>query len=259
LISVTILTKNGSKYLPEVLTALKCFDEVVIYDTGSTDDTFDIAEKFPNVTIYREQFIGFGPTHNQASSIAKHDWILSIDSDEVVTAEMASEIKKTKLNPRCVYSFPRHNYFNGKFIKWCGWYPDRQVRLYHRKNTSFSDVQVHERIRIENLGHIHLQSPLRHYSYSSISNFLEKMQFYSDLFAKQNQGKISSSPFKAIAHGVFAFFKSYVLKRGFLGGYEGFIISKYNGHTAYYKYLKLYEANSAKAPSNDPSCNKIRR
>ena len=195
LISVTILTKNSRKYLTEVLSALKCFDEVILYDTGSTDDTLDIGKKFPNVTIYREQFIGFGPTHNKASGVAKHDWILSIDSDEIVTAEMAAEIQKTHLNPQCVYSFPRNNYFNGKFIKWCGWYPDRQIRLYNRKSTTFSDLQVHEGIRTENLEHIPLQCPMRHYSYSSISHFLEKMQLYSDLYAKQNQGKISSSLF----------------------------------------------------------------
>jgi glycosyltransferase involved in cell wall biosynthesis len=257
-ISVTILTKNSRKYLSEVLTALKCFDEIIIYDTGSTDDTLEIARKFPNASIYQDEFIGFGPTHNKASSIAKNDWILSIDSDEVVTTEMASEIMSINLNPRCVYSFSRHNYFNDKFIKWCGWYPDRQVRLYNRQNTSFTDVQVHEGIRIEKLKHISLQSPLRHYSYSSISNFLEKMQLYSDLFAKQNQGKISSSLFKAISHCLFAFFKSYILKKGFLGGYEGFVISKYNGHTAYYKYLKLYEANLARS-SKDCNCTKIRR
>ncbi len=91
------------------------------------------------------------------------------------------------------------------------------------------------------------KSPLVHYSYESISDFLQKMQSYSTLFAKQNCGKKSSSPFKAITHGFFAFFKSYIIKRGILGGYEGFVISAYNGHTAFYKYLKLYEANNRKS------------
>ena len=90
---------------------------------------------------------------------------------------------------------------------------------------------------------IEMEGSLKHYSYASISDFLTKMQSYSTLFALQNQGRKSSSPIKAILHGMFAFWKSYVLKRGFLGGYEGFVISAYNGHTAFYKYLKLYEAN----------------
>lgn len=243
MISVTILTKNSKKYLFEVLAAVKNFDEVVVYDTGSTDNTLEIAKQFPNVTIYQKSFCGFGPTHNLASEAARNDWILSIDSDEVVTLEMDEEIAQLQLDPGAVYSFPRHNYFNGKWIKWCGWYPDRQIRLYNRTKTRFTDAQVHESIIDSGMRKIPLASPLKHYSYESIADFLTKMQLYSDLFAAQNKGKKSSSPLKAILHGFFAFFKSYILKRGFLGGYEGFVISSYNAHTAFYKYLKLYEIN----------------
>jgi len=247
MISVTILTKNSERYLPQVLAALQSFDEVVIYDTGSTDNTLAIAKQYPNVVIYEEPFIGFGPTHNRASHAAKNDWILSIDHDEVVTLEMVEAIVNTPLNEGCVYAFPRNNYFNGKFIKWCGWHPDYQVRLYNRKRTHFSSAQVHEAVVAKNLEHIRLHTPIKHYSYASIGEFLDKMQFYSTLFATQHVGKKSSSPLKAVLHGCFAFIKSYVIKRGFLGGYEGFAISRYNGHTAYYKYLKLYEANQRAA------------
>lgn len=227
----------------EVLASLKNFDEVLIYDNGSTDDTLEIAGRFPNVTVHIGPFLGFGPTHNVASSLAKNDWILSIDSDEVLTAEMAREIEQLKLDPECVYTFPRHNYFRDKWIKWCGWYPDRQKKLYHRQSTSFDDAEVHESIISDHLKLIPLKGPLLHYSYASINDFMSKMQSYSTLFAKQNKGKKKSSPRKAVSHGLFTFFKSYILKRGFLGGYEGFVISIYMAHTAYYKYLKLYEAN----------------
>ena len=243
MISVTILTKNSEKYLREVLQALQGFDEVLIYDNGSSDSTLAIAREFPNVNIVLGGFEGFGPTHNMASGLAKHDWILSIDSDEVVTKEMAQEILTTNLSDHCVYSFPRNNYFNGRWIRWCGWYPDRQTRLYHRHKTQFTDAQVHEAIITDGMQQISCQWPIVHYSYESISDFLQKMQSYSTLFAVQNCGKKSSSAFKAVAHGFFAFFKSYIIKRGILGGYEGFVISSYNGHTAFYKYLKLYEAN----------------
>lgn len=245
-ISVTILTKNCPKYLNEVLTSLKDFEEVLVYDNGSTDQTLEIASSFPNVRIVIGSFEGFGITHNKASKAAKHDWILSIDSDEVVTTKMAAEIAKLALDENCVYSFPRNNYFNGKFIRWCGWYPDRQYRLYHRKKTRFTDAQVHEAIIIDQMQHVPMKYPLIHYSYDSIAEFLSKMQSYSTLFAAQNKDKKSSSPLKATLHGLFAFFKSYILKRGFLGGYEGFVISTYNANTAFYKYLKLYEAQSQK-------------
>lgn len=244
-ISVTILTKNSQQYLHEVLLALESFGEVLVFDTGSTDQTMNIAKTFPNVRLQQSPFIGFGPTHNQASAFAANDWILSIDSDEVATPEMVKDIASIKEDAQTVYSFPRNNYFNGTFIKWCGWYPDKQFRLYNKTKTRFTDAQVHESIITENLSVVALQGPMIHYSYASISDFLSKMQSYSTLFAQQNKNKKSSSLFKAITHGLFAFFKSYIIKRGFLGGYEGYVISTYNAHTAYYKYLKLYEINAA--------------
>ncbi len=242
-ISVTILTKNSQPYLREVLKALHSFDEVVVCDTGSTDDTLDIAQQFSNVILYQKPFIGFGPTHNIASSLARHDWILSIDSDEVVTPQLAQEIQGLILTRGCVYSLSRRNDYKGKWIKWCGWYPDRQIRLYNRRETQFTDAQVHESIISAHLKEVFLKSPLLHYSYANISDFLTKMQSYSSLFATQYQGCKSSSMSKAIVHGLFAFLKSYIWKRGFLGGSEGLEISIYNGNTAFYKYLKLAEAN----------------
>ncbi len=249
MISVTILTKNGGKTLEQVLKSVKCFDEVIILDTGSTDETLEIAKKFFNVRVHMTSFNGFGPLHNTAANLAKHDWILSIDSDEVVTEPLANEILSLELDPNRVYSFPFHNFFNGKFIKWCGWYPDRHVRLYHKKSTSFSDNFVHEKVLTEGLQEVKLKNPVHHFSYNSISDFLRKMHSYSDLFAEQNWGKKRSSFTKALLHGFYAFFKSYFIKRGFLGGKEGYIISVYNSQTAFYKYLKLAERNQH-APDN---------
>jgi glycosyltransferase involved in cell wall biosynthesis len=258
-ISVTILTKNSQKHITEVLKALEAFDEVLVCDTGSTDDTITLALRFPNVTIKSCPFIGFGPTHNAATALARHDWILSIDSDEVASAKMIQSIQETALEADTVYTFPRDNYYRGKWIRWCGWYPDRQVRLYHRKKTLFTDAQVHEGIITSGLKVLNLNGSMKHYSYESVADFLNKMQSYSSLFAKQNQHRKSSSLCKAIAHGLFSFFKSYILKRGFLGGSEGFEISIYNGNTAFYKYLKLAEVNrqpaekSAGVPTKKPA------
>ena len=244
-ISVTVLTKNSQKYLKEVLQALVSFDEVVICDTGSQDQTIEIAKQFSNVTVYERHFIGFGPTHNIASSLSRNDWILSIDSDEVVTPKLSNEIRSQTLKKGHVYSFPRHNEYRGKWIKWCGWYPDRQIRIYNKRETAFTPAQVHESIISTDMTHVKLEAPLRHYSFAEVSDFISKMQSYSDLFARQYQGKRKSSFATALWHGFFAFFKSYILKRGFLGGQEGYEISFYNGSTAFYKYLKLAEANRA--------------
>lgn len=245
-ISTTVLTKNSSRYLKNVLDALKPFGEVVVYDNGSTDDTLEIAKCYDNVSLYQGPFLGFGKTHNKATGLAKYDWVLSIDSDEIVTEELVSELNALKLDNNTVYAIPRHNLYNGKHIKWCGWHPDYQYRLYHRNKTSFTEANVHEQVIIDQLGVKYLKSPITHYSYQSLSDFLAKMQHYSELFAEQNKGIKKASPSKAVLHGLFAFIKSYVIKRGFMGGYEGFIISKYNAHTAFYKYMLLYEKNQLK-------------
>lgn len=240
-ISVTVLTKNSQETLGKTLDSLRSFPEVIVYDTGSSDETLALASSFPHVVVHEGPFEGFGATHNKASSLARHDWILSIDSDEVLTQELMDEIHQLNLDPTCIYQIPRHNFYNDKWIKWCGgWYPDPVVRLYHRKSTCFSHDAVHEKILVKQLTVIPLSSPLFHFPYRSIDDFLNKMQTYSSLFVMQNQDK-KSSLFKALFHGWFAFLKSYFLKRGFLGGREGLIISIYNGHTAFYKYLKLVD------------------
>ncbi|MCC5831489.1 MAG: glycosyltransferase family 2 protein [Chlamydiales bacterium] len=243
MISVTILIKNGERRLEEVLEALRRFNEVILYDTGSTDRTLAIAEKFPNVTIYCEAFNGFGPAHNAAAARAKNPWILSIDADEVLSAELVKEILETSLRPGTVYALPFHNYFNGKLIKCCGWYPESHVRLYNKTETAFSDAMVHEGVIKNGFREVAFQNPILHYSYDSITDFLTKMERYSSLFAQQYRNKRKSSPLIAFNHGAAAFLKSFILKRGFLGGFEGFLISAYNGHTAFYKYLKLYQEN----------------
>jgi glycosyltransferase involved in cell wall biosynthesis len=241
MISVTILTKNSSKTLPETLKSVKEFPEVVVLDTGSTDTTLELAA---SCKVYSREFQGFGPTHNLASSLASHGWILSIDSDEVVSPELAKEILNLKLDPACVYMARRDNYFNGKHIKCCsGWYPDWVVRLYHRKATRFSDDAVHERILTKGLKIVKLHSPILHTPYRTTSDLITKMQIYSSLFAEQNKGRKTSSFFHAILHGGHAFLKSYFLKWGFLGGKEGLILSFHNSQIAFYKYLKLAELN----------------
>lgn len=239
-ISVTILTKNSEKHLQNVLAALTSFSEVVVVDTGSTDQTKAIATRFPNVVLYERSFIGFGPTHNMASSLAKNDWILSIDSDEIVTKELLLEIQSLAFDQQKVYSLWRKNFYRGRHIRGCGWYPDRVFRMYHRKVTGFSNALVHESIITEGCHEHPLASCVLHYPYDSVSSFLKKMDTYTDLYAKDNRKK-KSSIFSALAHGLFAFFRSYILQRGFLLGSEGFEISWFQMNCAFYKYAKLSE------------------
>lgn len=243
MISVTILVKNGARTLRKVLEAASLFEEIILYDTGSEDGTLEIATTFPRVKIYQKQFNGFGPSHNDAASLATHDWILSIDADEVLSERLLQEIASLKLKSGTLYAIPFINFFNGKQIKWCGWYPEKHIRLYNKRETAFSEALVHEGVIKKELAIETLQHPIHHYPYGSINDFLIKMERYSSLFAVQNYKKRRASLPIALIHGWGAFIKSFVLKRGFMGGFEGFLISTYNGHTAFYKYLKLYQMN----------------
>ncbi len=246
MISVTVLAKNSAETLSATLDSLCLFPEVLLFDTGSTDSTLAIAARYPNVKVVCGHFNGFGAAHNEATALASYDWILSIDSDEVLSQNLSQEILKLSLDSNNVYSLNRCNHFLGKRMKWCsGWYPDRIVRLYHRKTTCFSDRAVHEEVLVKHLNRIDLQGELFHTPYRSMEDFLAKMQSYSTLFAEQNQGKKNSSLGIAVAHGLFAFFKNYFLKKGILGGKEGLIISLYNAHATYYKYLKLAFKNKS--------------
>lgn len=244
MISVTILTKNSEKHLEDVLKQLQRFDEVTILDTGSTDSTLSIAQQFPNVTIYKSAFEGFGPAHNLLSSKAKHDWILSIDSDEILEEALIDEILDLSLEPKSVYSFRRKNFYKGVFVRGCGWWPDRVVRLYNRCHTSFTNAHVHEAVITDGMRIIPLEACAHHFPYTSVHDFLNKMQSYSTLFAHQMRGKKRSSTTKATAHALFAFVRSYLFKRGFLLGGVGLEISLYNANCTFYKYLKLKEINS---------------
>lgn len=242
-ITVTLLAKNSERFLKEVLTPLSNFDEVIVYDNGSIDKTVEIAKSFPFVTVHQGSFVGFGETHNHVSNLAKNEWIFSLDTDEIVTPELIEEIKALKLDPKTVYAIPRHNEYRRKWIKGCGWHPDSPKRLYNRKETQFSTHKVHESIISDGMKVETLKNFYHHLTYNNVSEFITKMQHYSDLFAQDRAGRVSSSPFKAMSHALFTFFKSYILKKGFLDGSEGYLISSYNAHTAFYKYYKLYEAN----------------
>lgn len=246
MITVATLTNNNSSTIAKALASAQCFDEIIILDSGSTDNTLEIASSFPNVKIHRTKFSGFGNLRNIASDLAKNNWILVLDSDEEITNELAKEISTLNLDPNCVYSIPFHNYFNGKHIKTCGWFPDCHVRLYNKTKTRFDTALVHEGIITSNLNIKKLKNPINHYSYRSIDDFLSKMQTYSTLFARQNHLKKKSSFLTAVGHSIFSFFKCYILKKGIIQGKEGFLISMYNANTTFYKYLKLNEINNQK-------------
>jgi len=241
MISVIILSCNNEKTIQATLDSVKLFSEVLLFDTGSKDKTLEIAKNYSNVKILSSTFIPFGKLRNIAASSATNDWILSIDSDEVLSKSLENEILNLPLKENTVYKIFRLNFYNGKQIKTCGWYPEKCIRLYNRNTTSFNTAFVHEGINITNHKVLELKYPLYHYPYEDVEAFLKKMSLYAALFAEENFLLKKSSIFKAVSHGVFHFLRSYLFRLGFIQGKEGFIISWYQGTSAFYKYLKLWE------------------
>jgi len=243
MITVCILAKNARSTIAKTLESTSSFSEVIVLDNGSTDDTVEIAKHFSNVRVIETPFIGFGPLRNKATSLASNDWILALDTDEVLSMPLLKELQVLTLTSNTVYALSRENYYNGKHIKGCGWHPDKVVRLYHRKTTQYTDAWVHESVITKDLLIHPLKGALLHEPFRATAEFLNKMQHYSSLFAKQHRGQRKSSFQKAFWHSLFTFFRSYFLQKGWRLGKEGFIISLYNSNTVFYKYVKLWEEN----------------
>ncbi len=245
-ISVVMITKNAERKLEQCLASLSSFSEVIIYDNGSTDSTLEIAARFANVKVFEGEFFGFGETKKHASALASHDWIFSLDADEVVSAELAKELQHINLDKQTCYQVRRDNYYRGKLIQCCGWYPEYIVRLYNRTQTNFSHAKVHEKVETKGLKVEKLGAPIEHYSFDSVADFLVKIQSYSEIYANDMQGKKHVSIVAGVGRGLFAFIKSYFFRKGIFCGFEGFVIAFFHGLGTTVKYLKLHEKNNPK-------------
>ncbi len=242
-ISAVVLAKNNEATIEKTLLSLQAFDDVVVYDNGSTDTTLEIVKKFSNVNLIQGEFRGFGWTKNEAVGYAKHDWIIIVDSDEVVDAELLEILKTKQLDMNTVYLLNFKAFYKNIQIKHCGWNNQKIKRVFNKTRTKYNDNDVHEDIITDGLKVEQLDGNIEHYSYQSIEQFVNKANTYSTLFAKNNVGKKSSSPCKAFFNGLYSFFRTYILKRGFLDGYVGLIIAFSHMVTNFYKYIKLYEMN----------------
>ena len=242
-LSAILITKNESLNLEDCLASLQeLADEIVIVDTNSQDNTLEIAKRYGAIISQPADWPGFGPQKNRALELATKEWVLSIDADERLTPELIKEIKVALNQPGDIscFSIPRSSYYCGRFMKHSGWYPDYVDRLFKRGSAVFSNHLVHERLLPS--GKVgKLTQPLLHYSYRSFEQVLAKVNSYSSAGAQQafEAGK-SATLGSAIGHGIWAFVRTYIVRRGFLDGSYGFALALSNGQTSYYKYLKLW-------------------
>jgi len=242
-ISCVIIVKNAQNTIEKVLNSLKKFDDVVVYDNGSTDKTLQIVKNFDNINLVEGEFKGFGWTKNKAVSFAKNDWVIIVDSDEVLDDLLIQTLKTKSLDETKVYQLNFKAFYKDIQIKHCGWNNQKIKRVYNRAKTKYTMNSVHEDIISDDFNLEVLDGYVEHYSYHSISEFIQKADNYSTLFAQNNKGKKSSSPLKASLNGIYSFIKTYFFKRGFLDGYAGLVIAFSHMVTNFYKYIKLYELN----------------
>lgn len=242
-ISAVVLAKNNATTIKNTLDALSQFEDVVVYDNGSNDDTIRIAKSFSNVNLIQGEFKGFGWTKNKAAEFAKNEWIIIVDSDEVVDDELLETLKTKTFDANTVYRLNFKAFYKNIQVRHCGWNNQKIKRVYNKSITKYNDNDVHEDIMTDGLKVESLSGNMEHYSYQSIEQFVAKANTYSTLFAKNNAGKKSSSPTKAFFNGAYSFVKTYFFKRGFLDGYVGLVISFSHMATNFYKYVKLYELN----------------
>ncbi len=245
-LSVVIITFNEEKNIKRCLESVRPIaDEIVVVDSFSTDRTEEICNEY-NVKFIEHKFDGHIEQKNWAAAQAAYDYILSLDADEALSEELSNSIKKVKTTwDSDGYEMNRMTNYCGKWIKHCGWYPDKKLRLWNRTKGNWGGVNPHDKYELQKGSTTkHLKGDLLHYSYYSISDHVNQMQKFTDISArmKYEKGK-NISVFMIVIRIFFSFFKKYFIKLGILDGYYGFVISVLFVYTNFLKDIKLRELN----------------
>jgi glycosyltransferase involved in cell wall biosynthesis len=240
-LSAVLIVKNEAANIERCLKSLSFAGEIVVLDTGSTDNTVEICNKYTDKIYSLDKWEGFGKAKQIAVNYANNDWILSVDADEEITTELAEKIQIILNNPDYdAYAIKRNSFYLGKMIKHSGWNKDYPKRLFNKQKAGFNDAKVHESVIVNGkLGTI--EETILHYTYPTINSHIQKIILYSELSAQSS--KKNSNLFIAILRGKIKFFKMYFLQLGFLDGREGLILAIISSFSVFTKYLKIWERN----------------
>jgi glycosyltransferase involved in cell wall biosynthesis len=246
-LSVAIITQDEAGNLPGCLVSVAFADEIVVVDSGSADKTVEIAEA-AGCTVFREPWRGgFGAQKQFAIDQCRHPWVLVLDADERVPPETALVIRKIIQDPSpdgaAGFSFPRKNFFQGRWIRHAGWWPDRVVRLFRRDLGFMSQAPVHESVEVSGPTTA-LQAPLEHMTESDLSRILLKIDRYSTLGAREAfaAGR-KTSVVSALFRSLITFTQDYFLRLGFLDGAQGLTLAVTDSVNKFFKYAKLADLN----------------
>ena len=241
-ITVAIITKDEERNIRDCLESVKWADEIVVVDNGSTDRTLSICQEY-GARIFQEEWKGYSGQKNSAIEKAGNEWVLNLDADERVSPELRQEMQKSLGGNRDVDAFwiPRKNFFLGRWIRYCGWYPDLNLRLFRKSRGRFGQRAVHERVEVQGKTAT-LTHPMIHKTYQSLSDFFVRMDRYSTLAAQEmhREGR-EFHLLDVVFRPPFTFLQMYLLRAGFLEGYLGFVLSVLYSYYTFAKYIKLKE------------------
>lgn len=242
-LSAVLITKNAGDDFERCLQSLSFADEIVLLDSGSTDDTLAIAERAGARIFTSQTWPGFGVQRQHAQQYTRGEWVFWVDVDEVVSEELAQSVQAAiKVAPaNTVFEVSRLSWFFGRFIRHSGWYPDRIVRLYRRDEFAYNDALVHEKVLCDGAQITTLNGDLLHYTATDVQDYLSKSVRYAADWAEGRfrRGK-KASLFDACGHSAAAFLRKYIFQRGFLDGRHGFLLAVFTAHYVFNKYAALW-------------------
>ena len=248
-LSVVMIAKNEAELLPDCLASVSWADEIIVLDSGSRDDTVNIATQAGAQVYQNDDWQGYGIQRQRAQGYATGDMILMIDADERVSPELHAAIEQVLVAPpsRTVYSLGRSNLFLGRFMRHSGWYPDRVMRLYPR-TFRYNDNLVHESLQSDGAPVVALPGDLEHLTCRDLIAFQRKQLAYAEAWAteRHQRGK-RCGLFSVFSHTLGAFVKTLLLRAGFLDGRQGWILAVVNAQYTFNKYSALWALNHASA------------
>lgn len=254
-ISVYIIAYNEADKIRSAINSVLWADEIVVADSQSQDNTVAIAEEL-GARVVQIAFRGFGDLRNQAMAACTHDWIFSLDADERCTPETRDEMLACLQDPKAdAYYIPRRNFFMGRWMRYSGFYPDyRQPQLFKKGTLVFKNDPVHEEFAIVSERPVaYLHHPIWQFPFKRLEEIVHKANKYSTLGAeKLAQRGRQGTMWTALMRGLWAFFHMYILKRGILDGWPGFVIALGNFEGTFYKYAKLHELQTDWLPPPSP-------
>ena len=245
-LSVVIVCKNEAGIIGKTLQSLQGLtDDIIVYDNGSTDNTVEIIKRF-DVHLYQGSWEGFGKTKNKATTLAKYDWVLSLDADEAID----DELKKTLLTSpfddnRMVYEIKFKNFLVNKWLRYGEWGGDKHIRVFNRQQVNWNNGAVHEKLLLpEGTKTNLLKGNILHQTATDLGKYRSKLATYAELNAKKyyGQGK-KAGVIKKYAAAFFSFVQNYIFRAGFLDGKAGYVCAKMTAYYTFLKYARLKELN----------------